>query len=89
MQEQRRLAFGHRFHRRLLEVGGQLWEVVGELQQQLELVLALHVGEVGHDLGERTGHAHAHADSGTDPGLSPATIGTRTVLPPHSVHDPS
>lgn len=86
MQEQRRLALRHRFHGRLLEVGGQIRKVVGELEQQLELVLALHVGEVGHDLGERS--RHAHDAPGADPGSAPATIGTRTVLP-HSVHDPS
>ena len=51
VQEQRRLAFRHRLHRRLFEIGGQRRKVVGELQQQRELVLALDFGEVGHHLG--------------------------------------
>ena len=41
VQEQRRLAFGHRLHRRLFEVGGQRGQLAGELQQQLQFVLAL------------------------------------------------
>ena len=32
-------------------------QVVGEFEQQLQLVLALHFGEVGHHLGQRCGQA--------------------------------
>ena len=82
VQEQRRLALGHRLHCRLREFCGQLRQLVGELQQQLELVLAVHVTELGDHLGQRCRHAHAA------PGSSPTAMGTRTVLP-HSVHEPS
>lgn len=80
------MALRYRFHGRLFEVGGQCRQIVGELQQQRQLVLTLDVGEVGDHLGQ--GGRHAHTEPGTGPGSSPATIGTRTVLP-HSVQEPS
>ena len=83
MQEQRRLAFGHGLHRRLLEVGGQRRQLVGELEQQPQLVLPVNVLEVRHHLGQGGRHAH-----GALPGSSPTATGTRTALP-HSVHEPS
>ena len=85
VQKQRGLALGHRLHRRFGQVGGQGRQVIGEFQQQLQLVLPRDFGEVGHHLGQRCGKSH---QTGAVPGLSPATMGTRTVLP-HSVHDPS
>jgi len=66
----------------LFEIVRQRRQFVGELEQHLQLVLALHLGELGDHLGQRRGHAHA------DPGDSPVATGTRTVFP-HSVHDPS
>ena len=82
VEEQRRLALRYRFHRRLFQPRRQRGQFAGELQQQRQLVLALDVGEVSNHLGQRRGQAH------NEPGSSPATMGTRTVLP-HSVHDPS
>ena len=73
VQEQRRLALGHRLHRRLFEVGRQRRQFVGELQQQLQLVLALHFGEVRHHLGQRGGHDSSGRYG--SPGSSPAAIG--------------
>ena len=58
-------------------------QFVGELQQQGELVLTLHVLEVRYHFGQRGRHAH-----GASPGSSPTATGTRTALP-HSVHEPS
>lgn len=84
-QEQRRLTFGDRLHRRFLELGRDRREFPAELEQQLQLVLALDGGEIVDDLGEGSGQGHR---AGTSPGSSPLTIGTRTALP-HSVHDPS
>ena len=85
MQKQRGLALGHGLHRRFCQISGQGRQVIGEFQQQPQLVLALEFGEVGHHLSQRCGQSH---QTGTAPGLSPATIGTRTVLP-HSVQEPS
>ena len=85
VQEERRLAFGHRLHRRLLQIGRQRRQVVGELQQQPQLVLPLHLLEVADHLGQRCGH---HDEPGAAPGSSPTATGTRTALP-HSVHEPS
>ena len=83
VQEQRRLAFGHRFHGGFLEPRRQVGQFLGELQQQRQFVLTVDVGEVGDHLGQRGRYGH-----GAAPGSSPATMGTRTVLP-HSVHEPS
>ena len=66
---------------------GQRRQVLGKLEQQLQLVLVGHVLEVVDDflqLGMQRGAACGLWGHG----LSPRVIGTRTVLP-HSVHDPS
>jgi hypothetical protein len=84
-QEQRRLALGHRFQP--VPVRGeplrQRWEFAGELQQQLQLLLAGHRVEVVHDVlqpwVQRAGAGH---------GLSPLVMGTPTLFP-HSVQEPS
>ena len=83
-QEQRRLAFRHRLEQ-VVMLGvavGQGGQLLGELQQQLQPLLARHGVEVVDDLlqpGIERGGGH---------GLSPRVMGTRTLLP-HSVHDPS
>ena len=84
VQEQRRLAFGHRLHRRLLEVGGQRRKLAGELQQQLQFVLAADLLEIRHHLGQ----CALACVMALSPGSSPTATGTRTALP-HSVHEPS
>ncbi len=82
-QEQRRLALRHRLQQvAVLRVAGrERRQLVGELQQQLQLLLARDRGELVDDVlqpgVERGGH-----------GLSPWVMGTRTLLP-HSVQDPS
>ena len=50
----------------------------------LSKAVTLHIGEVRHHFGQGRRHAHV----GADPGVSPLTMGTRTVLP-HSVQEPS
>jgi hypothetical protein len=80
-KEQRGLAFRYRLEQ-VVVVGvalRQAGQVRGELQQQLQPVLAAHGGEVVDDLLQPGTGGH---------GLSPRVIGTRTLFP-HSVHDPS
>jgi putative spermidine/putrescine transport system permease protein len=85
-QEQRRLAFRHRFqHAVLLGVAGrQRGQLLGELQQQLEPVLGRDVVEVLDDLLQPGVQRHGLSGHG----LSPRVMGARTLFP-HSVQDPS
>jgi hypothetical protein len=83
-QEQRRLAFGHPLQQVAVPgvAGGQGWQFLGELQQQLQPFVARDRTEVLDDLPQaRVERAGRH-------GFSPRVIGTRTLFP-HSVHDPS
>jgi DNA-binding HxlR family transcriptional regulator len=83
-EEQRRLALGHLFQQ-VPPVRVALREsrkVVGELQQQLEPLLAGHRREVVDDLRQ----ARVQRPGGH--GVSPRLMGTRTLFP-HSVQDPS
>lgn len=89
-EEERRLTFGDRLHRALLELRRQRRQLSAELEKKGELVRGADGREVVDDLGQsRRKSAHdADTEEGTAPGSSPWTIGTRTALP-HSVHEPS
>jgi hypothetical protein len=62
--------------------GGQGWQFLGELKQQLQPLVAGDRAEVSGDL------LQAGAERAGGHGFSPRVMGTLTLLP-HSVHDPS
>ena len=83
-QEERGLAFRHRLEQIVLlgVAGRERRQLLGELQQQLQPVLA-------HDGVEVVGYPlQPGIQRGSGHGLSPRVMGTRTLFP-HSVHDPS
>ena len=72
------LALVHALELLALEAGGEIRQVVGVLEQQVEALGAVDLLKLADDLGQ-TRRQFAHA------GFS---IGTRTALP-HSTHEPS